>query len=69
MTSCPYCANLEAFALLPAEPVTHRFYYEVNHATNSVTRCTSETQKGFGHKMRYPIAAIPDYNIVCKRGK
>ena len=68
MNDCPYCANLEAFALLPAEPVTHRFYYTVNHSTNAVVRCDDAAQPGLGHKMRYPIAAIPDYNIECKGG-
>ena len=70
MNACPYCEQLEAYALLPAEPVTHRFWYVLNEARTHASRESDPNARpGFGHKMRYLIAAIPDYNIECKRGE
>jgi hypothetical protein len=67
MSDCPYCSTPDAFALLPAEPVDHHFYYEFNPVTHALERHESP-RPGFGHKLRFPIACQTDYNIECKRG-
>jgi hypothetical protein len=57
---CLYCQDLEKYSLVPATPCI------LSRSSWSPAFAEHANRTFLGHKMKYPMVDMPDYNIICK---